>query len=175
METCLKGLMAAFSGMLVLASPAYAQADDGGRPDEGTSWKYFYFHKAGVDEKTARADIIECYGYATRLSVIKPGSTPTYSSVPHTGGTDLSPAAAALIGGLGGLAGSIIAGFMDAGDRRAMERTNLRKCFGFKGYNRYELSKEQHSDLLRGETEEVRARLIEKATGTTPEAERLVR
>lgn len=159
---------------LLLPQLLYAQDSAGGRPDEGDSWKYFYFQKDGVSDDEAREDIIECYGYAEGLVVSKAGSSPTYTSVPYGGSTGLSPAAAALAGGVGALAGAIIVGFMDAGDRRAMERTNLRKCFGFKGYGRFELTKEEHEALLDGDNEVVRARLIERATAQAPEAERLV-
>ena len=152
----------------------YSQDQQGGRPDEGTSWKYFYFHKDGVSEEEARADIIQCYGYTQNLAVMEPGSSPAYASVPYGGTTGLSPGAAALAGGLGALAGAVITGFMNAGERRAMARTNLRKCFGFKGYSRYELTKDEHQALHDGEQEIVRARLMEKATGPSPKAERLV-
>lgn len=156
------------------AMPAFAQENTGGRPDEGTSWKYFFFHKPGVSEETAREDIIECYGYARGLVVSKPGSSPTYVSVPYGGNTGLSPATAALAGGVGMLAGALIVGFMDAGDRRAMERTNLRKCFGFKAYHRYELTKEEHEEMLEGDPEMVRSRLVARAVGPAPDEERLV-
>lgn len=167
--------------LLLLASTGTLQAQvlentpvDGGRADEGNSWKYFYFHKDGASEEQARADIIQCYGYAENLTLMKQGSSPTYMSVPYGGTNGLSPLAAGLVGGAGGLAGAIIAGFMDAGERRAMERTNLRKCFGFKGYDRYEMTKEEHGDLLDGDADIVRARLVALATGDAPAKERLV-
>jgi len=165
---CLAGLA------LALPTLATSQDADGGRPDEGTSWKYFHFHKPGVSNKQARADVIECYGYTRALTVPRNGSNPTYSSVPYGGSTGVNYATAALIGGLSGLTGAIITGFMDAGDRRAMQRTNLRKCFGFKGYHRYELSKDEHQSMMDGDVEEVRIKLIDKATGPAPEDERLV-
>lgn len=160
--------------LLISPGSVIAQTAEGGRPDEGTSWKYFYFHKPDISDEQARADVIECYGYTERLTVPKAGSNPTYSSVPYGGSTGLNYATAALVSGISGLTGAIITGFMDAGGRRAMERTNLRKCFGFKGYQRYELTKEEHSDLHKGDTEIVRARLIGKATGPAPAADRLV-
>ena len=164
------------AGAISLAMPTTVIAQDAGsgRPDEGTSWKYFYFHKPGVSVEKARGDIIECYTFARGLTVAKAGSNPTYTSVPYSGSNYLSPAASALAAGVGALAGALIAGLMDAGDRRAMERTNLRKCFGFKGYNRYELEKADYKLLNDGELEEIRARLIEKATGPTPADEKLV-
>ncbi|MEE4206122.1 MAG: hypothetical protein V2I39_07515 [Erythrobacter sp.] len=146
---------------------------DDGTPDSNTSWKYFYFHKADASEEQARADIMECASYARGLVVMEAGSSDTYSSVPYTTGLNL--AQSALAGAIGGLVGGIITGFMDAGERRAMERTNLRKCFAFKGYDRYELTKEEFEALYEGEREEVRDRLIARATGQAPQAERLVR
>lgn len=157
-----------------LVAPQPALAQDQGRPDEGNSWKYFYFHKAGVSAEQARSDIIECYGYGENLTVMKQGSNPTYTSVPYGGTTGLSPANAALAGAAGAVLGAILTGFMDAGQRRAMERTNLRKCFGFKGYDRYELTKEEHQALHDGESEVVRQRLVDRATGPAPAEERLV-
>lgn len=165
-----------FAGLAVasLMLPQLAQAQDAGRPDEGNSWKYFYFQKNGVSSEEARADVIQCYRYTENLTVPKNGSNPTYMSVPYGGNTGIGPGAAAAAGVAGALAGAIITGFMDAGERRAMGRTNLRKCFGFKGYDRYELTKEQHEDLHEGEPDIVRARLVDLATGPTPSAERLV-
>lgn len=165
--------------MLPLATMAQAQSPENtpieeGRADTGTSWKYFFFHKEGVSAEQARADIIQCYGYAENLIVPKQGSSPTYMSVPYGGTTGLSPLVAGLVGGAGGLAGAIVAGFMDAGERRAMERTNLRKCFGFKGYARYELSKKAYEELLDGEAEAVRAKLVALASGPVPAEERLI-
>ena len=164
-------------GLVLLAvSPvAMAQSPDAGRPDEGNSWKYFYFHSSDVTEQQARADVIECHGYARGLVVSRAGSAPTYTSVPYTGNNALSPANAALAGAIGGLIGGVIVGFMDAGDRRAMERANLRRCFGFKGYDRYEMTKEDHKAMMEGEDEVVRARLVAKITGEKPSSERLVK
>lgn len=160
---------------LIFPQVVVAQEADGGRPDEGTSWKYFYFHRLGNSEAEARADIVECYSYAENLTVMEAGSNPTYMSVPYGGTTGLSAGQAALAGGIGSIAGAIIVGFMNAGQRRAMARTNLRKCFGFKGYDRYELTKDEYQAVQDGDGEEVRARLVEKAVGPAPEAERLVR
>ncbi|MGB3738826.1 MAG: hypothetical protein WA948_05665 [Pontixanthobacter sp.] len=159
---------------LILPQLSYAQTSGEGRPDEGDSWKYFYFHKSDISVEQARTDIIQCYGYAENLTVMESGPAPTYTSVPYGGSNGLSPAAAALVGGIGGLAGSIITGFMNAGKRREMARTNLRKCFGFKEYSRYELAKEDYETLHDGEDDSVRARLVAKATGPAPQSERLV-
>ena len=157
-----------------LAAPAtdHSMRDDG-RPDEGDSWKYFHFHKAGVSEAEARADVIECHGYAQNLVLLRQGSTATYSSVPYTAGLNVAQAAAA--GAIGGLIGGVIAGFANAGERRAMERINLRKCFAFKGYDRYEMSKDAHRALFDGPGEEVRARIVALVSGPAPAGERLVR
>lgn len=158
-----------------LCAPQIVIAQDAqGRPDDKVSWKYFYFHKPDVSQEQARADIVECYTFSQNLTLMQPGSVPTYTSVPYGGTTGISPATAALAGAAGSLVGAIVLGFMNAGERRAMERTNLRKCFGFKEYHRYELTKEEHKALHEGEPEVVRTRLIEKATGPKPQAERLV-
>lgn len=143
--------------------------------DSKLSWKYFFFHNPNVSEEQARSDVIECYGYARGLVVQKNGGTQTYSSVPYTATPNLSPLAAGAAGAIGGLIGGIIVGFMDAGDRRAMERSNQRKCFAFKGYDRYELTKEEHKAMMEGEPDVVRARLVERAIGDAPATERLVR
>ncbi|MGB3711704.1 MAG: hypothetical protein WA985_08450 [Erythrobacter sp.] len=148
---------------------------DDGQPDEGNSWKYFVFHKDGVSAEVARADMIECRNYAEGLVLQKSGSTPVYSSVPYSSAGSLSPLAAGLAGGIGSLVGSLVVSFMNEGDRRAMERSNLRKCFAFKNYDRYEIDKDTFKALHDGESDAVRTRLVEIATGTAPEGERLVR
>lgn len=171
MKRLLNGILAA---CLVMPQVTYAQTVSEGRPDEGTSWKYFYFYKADTSEEQALADIIECYGYGKNLTVQSAGSNPTYTSVPYGGTTGLSAGQAAAAGAAGALLGALIGGLFDAGKRRAMERTNLRKCFGFKGYSRFELTKEQHAEVMEGPAEEVNARLVAMATGQEPNAERLV-
>lgn len=160
---------------LAFSQASLAQTQEAGRPDVGDSWKYFYFHNSEVSEETARADVIECHGYASSLVVSRAGTSPTYTSVPYTGTNALSPGNAALAGAIGGLIGGVIVGFMDAGERRAMERANLRRCFGFKGYDRYEMSKEDFKAMMEGEAEEVRARLVVRITGDKPASERLVK
>lgn len=159
---------------LAMASTAHAQDQSQGRPDEGDSWKYFFFHNPGVAEEKAREDVTECLAYARNLQVIEQGSTRTYSSVPYTTNQNLNLATRALISGLTGLAEGIIGGIFNAGNRRAMERANLRRCFGFKGYKRYEMTKDEHKAFLEGGRDEVRERFVARILGPEPEGERLV-
>jgi hypothetical protein len=90
--------------------------------DEGNYDKYFYFHRADTDYATAYADIVECDGYARGLS----GQvSPIYGQ-----------------GILGDAIGSAISdAIYGSANRRKVRRANMRACMGYKGYDRFGLSK----------------------------------
>lgn len=96
--------------------------------DAGNYDKYFYFYRADTAFAVAYADIIECDGYAR-------GLTSTFK------GTYVYSATAA--GALGGAIGNaMMAAILIPGELRRMRRVNMRQCMGFKGYQRYGLSKD---------------------------------
>lgn len=92
--------------------------------------KYYYFHRKDTDFATAYADITECDGYARGIA-----STFKYQDAPY-------PYAGTLAGAAGGLiANAMMAAIFVPGEKRRMRRVNMRQCMGFKGYDRYGLSK----------------------------------
>ncbi len=97
----------------------------------GTYDKYFYFHRADTSFDEAFADVNECDAYASGFRFHMGGG-----AVPY-------PYAGTLAGAAGGAIGSLVAdAIFGSAARRQMRRTNIRKCMGFKGYQRYGLEKE---------------------------------
>lgn len=93
--------------------------------------KYFIFHRDGTSFDEAFADIKECDAYASGFRFHMGGG-----AVPY-------PYAGTLAGAAGGAIGSLMAdAIFGSAARRQMRRTNLRKCMGFKGYQRYGMEKE---------------------------------
>lgn len=88
------------------------------RSDEGDFDKYFYFHRDDTDFATAYADLLECHGLASGISLRVDGSP---------------------------MAGPLVAPLVDAivGStlRRQLRRNNLRYCMQFKEYRVYGLPK----------------------------------
>jgi hypothetical protein len=99
--------------------------------DAGNYDKYYYFHRKDADFKTAFADISECDGYARGLASSFKGA-----DVPY-------PYAGTLAGAAGGvIANAMMAAIFVPGEKRRMRRVNMRQCMGFKGYERFGLSKD---------------------------------
>lgn len=93
--------------------------------------KYYYFHRKDTDFATAYADISECDGYARGIT-----STYRYTDAPY-------PYAGTMAGAVGGaIANAMIAAIFVPGEKRRMRRVNMRQCMGYKGYDRYGLSKD---------------------------------
>jgi hypothetical protein len=100
--------------------------------DEGNYDKYYYFHRKDTDFVTAYADVTECDGYARGLASSFKGA-----DVPY-------PYAGTVAGAAGGvIANAMMAAIFIPGEKRRMRRVNMRQCLGFKGYDRYGLSKEK--------------------------------
>jgi hypothetical protein len=100
--------------------------------DEGNYDKYYYFQRKDTDFVTAHADITECDGYARALASSFKGA-----DVPY-------PYAGTVAGAAGGvIANAMMAAIFIPGEKRRMRRVNMRQCLGFKGYDRYGLSKEK--------------------------------
>lgn len=105
------------------------------RPGDADNYdKYYYFHRDGTDVAEAWADISECDALASGISYRANGgplSTGYYASQYGIGGV------------VGGVVGSIAADMIyGSAKRRAIRRVNMRNCMGFKGYDRYGLSKD---------------------------------
>jgi hypothetical protein len=99
--------------------------------DDGNYDKYYYFHRKDTDFPTAYADITECDGYARALASSFKGA-----DVPY-------PYAGTMAGAAGGvIANAMMAAIFVPGEKRRMRRVNMRQCMGFKGYDRFGLSKE---------------------------------
>ena len=99
--------------------------------DDGNYDKYYYFHRKETDFPTAYADVTECDGYARALA-----SSFKSADVPY-------PYAGTMAGAAGGvIANAMMAAIFVPGEKRRMRRVNMRQCMGFKGYDRFGLSKE---------------------------------
>lgn len=159
--------------LALLLTPLGASAQTTAVPAEKPDYsKYFYFHKEGVSSVAAQADFDECTTYGANVTNIEPGTQTMY--VPYTGA--LSPLAAGLAGGIGAALGSLLADALFKGpQRKAMRRTVMRKCMGFKGYQRYGMNKQAWEKLADGDDQAaVSARFATLASGPKPSAEALL-
>jgi hypothetical protein len=92
--------------------------------------KYFYFVRTETDFATAYNDIRECDSLTRGIR--------TYLS----GGTVPYPYAGTMAGAVGGAIGGLLAdAIFGSAQRRAMRRSNMRTCMGYKGYSRHGLPK----------------------------------
>lgn len=129
--------------------------------------KYFYFHRAATSMDDAYADLRECDAMASGISFYAGGS-PVYT-----------PYGGVLGGAIGGAVGSLIAdAIFGSAQRRQIRRINLRNCMGFKGYQRYGMSRDIWGKLDFAEgnsrkSEDVRTEFLLKqakvASGPTPQ------
>lgn len=130
--------MSALFALFLAAAPAPSEAAVlAFRPAPGDETKYqrhFYFHRQGVALDAARADIVECRGYAA--GVVLWARLPDRVPAP---GKEIAPQAtgSGIISPL--VAGAVLDIFGGAEERKIVG-ANLRKCMGFKGYRRYGLS-----------------------------------
>lgn len=101
-------------------------------PDHSKDFdKYYHFHRADTDFRTALADIRDCDGLARGLS-----SPYGNSQVPY-------PYAGTMAGAVGGVIGNLmVAAIFGSAQKRATRRVNMRRCMFFKGYQRYGLPKD---------------------------------
>ena len=134
--------------------------------------KYFYFHRDGTSFDEAFDDISECDSLASGIRYFRGNSEP----YPGYYGSQY---------GIGGAIGSAIGAAMadaifGSAERRKIRRINMRRCMGFKGYDRYGMKKELwkafHFEEGHGsvETEKRRSFLLRQAlvaSGPKPEQE----
>lgn len=142
-------------------TPAAVAAYQPARGDEREFWRYFFFWRRGVAPDAARADLMECAGYAGDpvLWARIPERMPLEGGVRGPNGTE----------GQFGLAGTIIFSLVEGGLVRRVALANLRRCMGFKGYRRYGLSSELWRSLHQGEAEQIMERLTAVAAGPEPQ------
>ena len=97
--------------------------------DTRTFDKYFFFHREGTSFAEAYVDIKECDALASGISYR--AGVPSYYYGQYGIG-----------GAIGGAIGSALADAIHgSAQRRNIRRVNMRNCMGFKGYDRYGLSK----------------------------------
>lgn len=100
--------------------------------------EYFYFYKENVSYSRALADLEDCNSYSRVLSPMhrEPEFVPLGGEAnPPT--TQISAGFALMYGPIGLGIAAIAMDDIQA----AMERANLRRCMGFKGYQRYGTSR----------------------------------
>jgi hypothetical protein len=132
---------------------------------QSTYWKYFIFHKDGVDFRTAVADVSECESY----SKINDMFVPVPELVPY-GTPSTNPASAqqdrryqaksTQFGVAGLLLGGLASSYTLGPVLRRLYNTNQRNCMGFKGYKPYGVT-EQIAKAIEGGT--IQQRILIKA------------
>jgi hypothetical protein len=101
--------------------------------DEDDFDKYYYFHREATGFAEAYADIGECDALSSGRPIYV-DRTVVYTHQNTTYG---------LIGSaIGNVIGSVIDNAMRAAATRKLRRINMRNCMGFKGYQRYGISKD---------------------------------
>ncbi len=96
--------------------------------------KYFYFHRDANTLDEAKADITECDALSSGSSIYLGGDQMLQTQMIVQYG---------LAGGVGGAIGAAAAdAIFGSAQRRAQYRVNMRNCMGWKGYQRYGLSKD---------------------------------
>jgi hypothetical protein len=96
--------------------------------------KYFYFHRDGTSFAEAYEDVKECDALASGISYYSGGAI-DYAMAQYQYGF----VTGAIAGAIGDAMADAIYG---SAGRRRIRRVNMRNCMGFKGYQRYGLSKD---------------------------------
>lgn len=96
--------------------------------------KYCYFHREGTGFDEAFADLSECDDLSNGLAAYRGASEPYpgyYASQYGIGGV------------IGGVLGEMLADMIHgSAARREMRRVNMRNCMGYKGYQRFGITKD---------------------------------
>jgi hypothetical protein len=96
--------------------------------------KYYFFHRAETSFDQAFSDISECDALASGISYYR-GTSEPYAGY-YAGQYGIG-------GAIGGAIGAALAdAIFGSSERRKVRRINMRNCLGFKGYQRFGLSKE---------------------------------
>jgi hypothetical protein len=133
--------------------------------------KYYYFHRADTDFKTALFDLRDCDNLSRGLA-----SPFGNMETPY-------PYAGTLAGAAGGaIANLMVAAIFGSAQVRATRRVNMRRCMNFKGYERYGLPKdtwqefnfeEGFSALEEGKRQAFLKQQAKIASGEKPQTEAL--
>jgi hypothetical protein len=136
--------------------------------------KYFYFHRDETDFSRAFADVKECDALSSGLRHYRGNSEP-YPG--YYGGQY------GIGGAIGGMIGNAMAAaIFGSAEKRKTRRTNMRRCMGFKGYDRYGLAKDKWkefhfeeglSTVKDGKRRDYLLMQARVASGPKPEQERL--
>lgn len=133
--------------------------------------KYYYFHRADTDFKTALSDLRDCDNLSRGLA-----SPFGNMETPY-------PYAGTLAGAAGGaIANLMVAAIFGSAQVRATRRVNMRRCMNFKGYERHGLPKdmwqefnfeEGFSSLEEGKRQAFLKQQAKVASGEKPRTEAL--
>jgi hypothetical protein len=133
---------------------------------------YFYFHKQAVGYPTALADIRECDSYSAALQPMM--ALPAFVPIGGAPRPD-ETTRKALVNvwfAWGPVGLGIVAIAMD--DVRAgAQRANIRRCMGFRGYQRYGTSRSAWKELSKDGDEQFEAKLALIASGPLPQSKAL--
>jgi hypothetical protein len=133
---------------------------------EQTFARHFFFHRPGATEAEARADLAECRTYAAD-AMLWPREPESLPPDPKTLPPNVSG------GPLGPVVGGLAFGLFEGAERGKIAAANMRKCMGFKGYDRYGLPDALWDKLNSGTPEEVLLRLARLASGAAPAGRKL--
>lgn len=116
---------------------------------------YYFFNQPGVSRERALADLAEC---STLAGGVQPPGNDTYSYSP-------------------GIIAAGVNGFLQ-GMERGQQRRNMvgaafRKCMQIKGYQRYEMTKDEAKAMFAGSWEDGRGRLADVAVAPVGDHHRL--
>ena len=116
--------------------------------------KYFFFNRADTSFEQALGDLRECDGFARGLT-----SGYRYQEAPYP----YTYTAAGVAGGL--IANVMISAIFGSSEKRRLRRLNMRRCMGYKGYQRYGLEKDLWQEFhfeegFSGETEVKRQAML---------------
>jgi hypothetical protein len=159
---------------LLLAAAAAAEAapaDEGAflayRPADGETFtRHFFFHRRGVALDEARSDLAECRTYAAD-AMLWPREPKSLPPDPKTLPPNVSG------GPMGPLAGGLAFALAEGSERSKIAAANMRKCMGFKGYDRYGLPDPLWKQLNAGTPDEALARQARLASGGAPAGRKL--
>ena len=139
--------------------------------DVDTFDKYYVFYRADTGFETALADLRDCDGFASGLS-----SGYQNQATPY-------PYAGTMAGAAGGVIGNLmVAAIFGSAEKRRLRRVNMRRCMGYKGYDRFGLSKDLWQEFnfeegFSGEAEEKRQAMLAQqakvASGPRPTTKEL--
>jgi len=133
--------------------------------------RYFISHKPGVSPEKARADIDECLRYAMGANEMGIQMFPPIPDfVPLEEANSYQDGVPKAHSGQYGLVGDVMAALIVPGVNRAIAQSNVRRCMGYKNYDRYGISKEAWKALNEVDHSQRVNWLTGIASGSAPEA-----